>query len=110
MKIVVLDGRTVNKGDLSWEGLKALGECTIHEATSPGEIAERCKEADAVLTNKVPFDGETLMALPNLKYIGCWRPDTISSTRKLPAREVSSSPIFLLTAPGRSCRWYSPTF
>ena len=70
MKIVVLDGRTVNKGDLSWEGLKALGECTIHEATSPGEIAERCKEADAVLTNKVPFDGETLMALPNLKYIG----------------------------------------
>lgn len=70
MKIVVLDGRTVNKGDLSWEGLKALGKCTIHEATSPGEIAERCKEADAVLTNKVPFDGETLMALPNLKYIG----------------------------------------
>lgn len=70
MKIVVLDGRTVNKGDLSWEALKALGDCTIYEETSPDEIVERCKEADAVLTNKVPFNEETLKALPILKYIG----------------------------------------
>ena len=70
MKIVVLDGRTVNKGDLSWGELKALGDCTIYEATSPDEIVERCKDAEAVLTNKVPFSEETLAALPRLKYIG----------------------------------------
>ena len=70
MKIVVLDGRTVNKGDLSWGELKALGDCTIYEATSPGEIVERCKDAEAVVTNKVPFSDETLAALPRLKYIG----------------------------------------
>ena len=45
MKIVVLDGYTLNPGDLSWDELKMLGECTVHFRTAPGELMERAKEA-----------------------------------------------------------------
>jgi glycerate dehydrogenase len=70
MKIVVLDGFTVNPGDLSWDGLRTLGECIIHERTAVEETANRCAGAEAVLTNKVLLDKTTIDALPKLKYIG----------------------------------------
>ena len=53
MKIVVLDGFAANPGDLSWEGLKALGECTIYDRTVPEEVLERAAGAEVILTNKV---------------------------------------------------------
>jgi glycerate dehydrogenase len=69
MKIVVVDGYTLNPGDLSWNMLSALGELMVYDRTPIALIVERCKEATIVLTNKVPFSNETLAALPNLKYI-----------------------------------------
>ena len=70
MKIAILDGRTVNPGDLSWESLQALGDCTIYESTSEQEVIEHCADAEAVLTNKVCLRKEALEQLPHLKYIG----------------------------------------
>jgi len=70
MKIVVLDGYTLNPGDLSWDALNSLGDVTIHDRTPVSEIASRCIGADMVLTNKVPMNEETLNQLPDLKYIG----------------------------------------
>lgn len=70
MKIVVVDGYTLNPGDLSWEPLKELGEVTIYDRTAPNETVERCIDAEIVLTNKVIFNAETIKALPKLKYIG----------------------------------------
>lgn len=70
MKIVVLDGFTLNPGDLSWDALNRLGEVTVHERTPHAEIVNRCKGAEIVLTNKTPMDEATLNQLPNLKYIG----------------------------------------
>lgn len=70
MKIVVLDGYAGNPGDLSWEGAEALGECTIYDRTAPSEKLERVKDAEIILTNKVPFCDEDFDKLPNLKYIG----------------------------------------
>ncbi|MHC4480449.1 MAG: D-2-hydroxyacid dehydrogenase, partial [Planctomycetota bacterium] len=58
MKIGVLDGHTVNPGDLSWEPLEALGRCEIYERTLPGQVVERAAGADAVLTNKVVLDSD----------------------------------------------------
>jgi len=69
MKIVVVDGYTLNPGDLSWNMLSALGELMVYDRTPIELIVERCIEATIVLTNKVPFSKETLAALPNLKYI-----------------------------------------
>ncbi|MCQ2196832.1 MAG: D-2-hydroxyacid dehydrogenase [Bacteroidaceae bacterium] len=70
MKIVVLDGYALNPGDLSWEGIQALGEMTIYDRTDVSDIVERCGDAEIVLTNKVPFSAETLGKLTHLKMIG----------------------------------------
>jgi glycerate dehydrogenase len=69
-RIVVLDGHTLNPGDLSWDGLRALGECVIHERSAAAELFERLKGAQATLTNKVPLGRELLDRLPDLQYIG----------------------------------------
>jgi len=70
VKIVVLDGGTLNPGDLSWGELEALGDCTIYDRTPADLTVERAKDADVVFTNKVILDREVLDQLPNLKYIG----------------------------------------
>lgn len=70
MKIVIVDGYTVNPGDLSWVGIERLGACSVYERTSPEETVERTKDADAVFTNKVMFNREVIEKLPNLKFIG----------------------------------------
>lgn len=70
MKIVVLDGFTLNPGDLSWEPLKRLGECSFYERSAPGEVKSRLEGAQVALTNKVPLDRATVQGLPELKYIG----------------------------------------
>lgn len=70
MNIVVLDGYAGNPGDVSWEALKNLGNCTIYDRTAPTEVIERLADADIALTNKVCLGEEHFNALPNLKYIG----------------------------------------
>ena len=49
MKIVVLDGYAANPGDLSWEGLKTLGECTIYDSTAHEDVLERAAGIKAIL-------------------------------------------------------------
>jgi len=70
MKIVVLDGYAANPGDLSWDPLKTCGELSCYERTPAELVLERGAAAEIVLTNKVPFDRERMLALPQLKYIG----------------------------------------
>ena len=70
LRIVVLDGYTLNPGDLSWAGLEALGPCVIHERTPADQIAERCQDADIVFTNKVALGRADMDRLPRLRYIG----------------------------------------
>jgi glycerate dehydrogenase len=70
MKIVVLDGFVLNPGDLSWDGFKKLGDCTIYDRTAPEHTVERAKEAEVAITNKVVFDNNIIKSLPKLKYIG----------------------------------------
>lgn len=70
MKIVVIDGATLNPGDLSWDALKEFGELKIYPVSAPAETLVRCRYAEAVITNKVVFNKETVSALPALKYIG----------------------------------------
>jgi glycerate dehydrogenase len=71
-RIVVLDGYTLNPGDLSWEGLAELGELTVYDRTGEEEerIIERALKAEVVLTNKTPLSGRSIEALPKLRYVG----------------------------------------
>jgi len=68
--IVVLDGHTLNPGDLSWAPLQSLGRCAIYDRSKPTEIVARAAKAEVVLTNKVVLNGDLLRQLPRLKYIG----------------------------------------
>jgi glycerate dehydrogenase len=73
MRIVILDGYTENPGDLSWKGLRKLGELTVYDRTPPGdedEIIRRVNGAEAVITNKTPVSEKTIMSNGKLKYIG----------------------------------------
>ncbi|KAA6324512.1 glycerate dehydrogenase [termite gut metagenome] len=70
MKITVLDGYTLNPGDLDWHELNSLGECTIYDRTPPDKVLERSQNAEALLTNKTVLSAELINALPELNYIG----------------------------------------
>ena len=70
MKIVILDGQTINPGDLSWDALKKYGELTVYERTPKELIVSRIRDAEAVLTSKCILSAEVLSQCPNLKYIG----------------------------------------
>lgn len=70
MTIVVLDGYVANPSDLSWDGLKELGDLTVYERTSPDEVLERAQGAQVITTNKVLITAELMDQLPELQYIG----------------------------------------
>lgn len=70
MKIVVLDGFTLNPGDLSWEELESFGEVTIYNRTQPELILTRAEGTEILFTNKTPFSAKVIENLPNLQYIG----------------------------------------
>jgi glycerate dehydrogenase len=70
MKLVILDGQTLNPGDLSWKDIEGLAEVTYFPRTPAAQVAERLQEAEAALTNKVPLNAEVFAACPKLKYVG----------------------------------------
>ncbi len=70
MKIIVLDGYTLNPGDLSWDKLNNLGEVVLYDRTPADKIIERSLGAEVLITNKTPFSEATINSLPDLKYIG----------------------------------------
>lgn len=74
MKIVVLDGYTLNPGDLDWSSLFSLtsnpSDCIVYDRTPSELILERAKEATIILTNKTPLTKDTIDQLKNCKYIG----------------------------------------
>lgn len=69
MKICILDGYSLNPGDLDWSPVERLGDVTLFGRTPADKIVERAADADIVLTNKVPFSADTLRQLPRLRFI-----------------------------------------
>lgn len=70
MKIVILDGGSVNPGDLDWKVFESLGDLVIYESTSKEELVEHIGDAEIILMNKAPIRRETMEKCPKLKYIG----------------------------------------
>lgn len=69
-RIVVLDGYTLNPGDLSWSGFADLGELTVYDRTDFDEVISRIEKATVVLTNKTPLTEVMIKSNPELSYIG----------------------------------------
>ncbi|MBD0832037.1 D-2-hydroxyacid dehydrogenase [Aestuariibaculum sediminum] len=70
--IVVLDGYTLNPGDLSWEGMKQFGNLIVHDRTDfeINNVVKTIGDAEVVFTNKTPLPAAVLNQVSNLKYIG----------------------------------------
>ena len=108
MQIVVLDGYTLNPGDLSWADLEALGPCTVYDRTLPEDLVPRAAEAEIVLTNKIEISRETIARLPRLRYIGVTATG-YNIVDVAAARSGASRSATCPTMPRRrSCRWFSP--
>ena len=69
MKIVILDGYTINPGDNPWTPVETMGECSIYERTPPELVVERAGDAEIILTSKVKLTESVIAALPKLRYI-----------------------------------------
>jgi glycerate dehydrogenase len=69
MQIVITDGYTLNPGDLSWQAFENLGDLKYYDRTLPAEVADRCREATVIITNKTPITSNTINAAPQLKLI-----------------------------------------
>ncbi len=69
MKIVALDGYTLNPGDNPWDEIRTLGELTIYDRTNGTDIVSRINDADIIVTNKVPIRRQDMEWLPELKFI-----------------------------------------
>ena len=69
MRIVFLDSAIINPGDISWEGIEALGEFINYKITSREEIIERLQGAQAVFTDGTAIDREIMENCPDLKFI-----------------------------------------
>src|SRR5215467_3367213 len=98
MNIVVLDGFTLNPGDLSWADLQALGPCEIYERTPPSEVLGRAAQAEILLTNKTEITRYHLQQLPHLKYIGVLATGT--NVVDLPAARQRKVPVTNVPAYG----------
>lgn len=103
MKIVVLDGYTLNPGDLNWDGIKKFGELTVHDRTNiaPEKVVEAIGNAEIIFTNKTPLPKEVLENVPSVKYIGVLATgynvvDTV--TAKELGIKVTNVPIYGTTA------------
>ncbi|HCR83881.1 D-2-hydroxyacid dehydrogenase [Muricomes intestini] len=73
MKIVILDGYTLNPGDLSWNEFEKLGQCKVYERTSltnTDEIIERIGDAQIVFTNKTPLPEKVFESCVDIKFVG----------------------------------------
>ena len=70
MKIVVLDGYTLNPGDLSWDRIEKLGEFVCYDRTDEKDVISRIGDAEIVITNKTPVSRQSIEACKEIKYIG----------------------------------------
>lgn len=69
MKIIFLDGYTINPGDLNWDLLNSCGDLTVYERTAPTEVLTRAMDADILIVNKTQLTREHFESLPNLKLV-----------------------------------------
>lgn len=70
MKIVILDARALNPGDLSYDCIRQFGEVTLYQRTdSEAETIARIGDSEIVLVNKVPITEAVLNACPNIQLI-----------------------------------------
>lgn len=70
MRIVILDGHTMNPGDLSWGVFEEMGEVIVNDYTPDDKVRELIGDAEIVLIKKASIDETIIRGCPRLRYIG----------------------------------------
>ncbi len=68
MKIAILDASTLG-ADMDLSPITSLGETSVYDTTHPQQVAERVKDRDAVVVNKIRLNEENLKDAAGLKLI-----------------------------------------
>ena len=98
MRLVVLDGHTLYGSAEACKDLEVFGEVVYYPRSAPGEVAERLRDADVALTNKVPISKEAIAASPKLRYIGV----TATGYNMIDLEAARAAKITLTNVPGYS--------
>ena len=71
MKLTVIDGYTMNPGDLSWEQYEKFGELRVfdHYTGDEEEVIRRICDAEIVIANKSKVTRRVIDACPNIRFI-----------------------------------------
>ena len=70
IRIVVLDGSTLNPGDNPWTPISEQGDFELHQESTPEQMVPRLAGEDSIaVINKVRLDADQIEQLPNLKLI-----------------------------------------
>ena len=70
MEIVILDGRALNPGDLSWDMFHRFGKVTYYDRTLTEEdTIQRIGNAEIILLNKTPITEAVLASCPSIRLI-----------------------------------------
>lgn len=71
MKLTVIDGYTMNPGDLSWEQYEKFGELRVfdHSTSDEDEVIRRIGDSDIVIANKSKVTRRVIDACPNIRFI-----------------------------------------
>src|SRR5258708_36634890 len=88
-KAVVLDGHTLNPGDLSWSALEELVALEVHDRTPESQVIARAKGSALLYTNKTPLRAAALHQLPEATYIGV-RPTSYNNVEMKAAADLVS--------------------
>ncbi|MEL6988913.1 MAG: D-2-hydroxyacid dehydrogenase [Bacteroidota bacterium] len=96
MNISILDAKTLNPGDLTWDAFKTYGNLAIYPHSSIEEIMPRSKDAEIILVNKVLISKAIMDQLPNLKYIGV----TATGYNNVDLEAAKAKGIAVTNAPG----------
>ncbi|MBR0455213.1 MAG: D-2-hydroxyacid dehydrogenase [Firmicutes bacterium] len=71
MRAVLLDGYTINPGDLSWDKVSRLcDEFTVYDSSYNEDLVPRIGDCEIVFTSKTQITRQVMEQAPNLKYIG----------------------------------------
>ena len=97
-KIIFLDASTIQHGDIVFSSLESLGNLICYDNTGPGEIVERCEDAEIIITNKVMIDRDIMDGLPGLRMIA----EAATGYNNIDIDEASRRGITVANVPGYS--------
>jgi glycerate dehydrogenase len=97
-KIVILDSFAVDQGEpeSTWQALRPLGDLAIYPQSAEEEIVLRCRDATALLTNKVRLGAAQLRELPALRYLGV----TATGTNIIDLEAARAAGVAVTNVPG----------